>query len=97
MSREEARQRIVAALAARLFSDEQLRILRNARIEDEGDGPKLNSSAVALTEKQLADSIKLILEAAPSSLGEQELVQLRTILDPGPGAKRRHDRRTHLT
>ncbi|MGW0435022.1 hypothetical protein ACWDV4_21090 [Micromonospora sp. NPDC003197] len=86
MSREEARQRIVAALAARLFSDEQLRILRNARIEDEGDGPKVDGSAVVLTEQQLRDSIKLIFEATPSLLEERELVQLRKILDPGTGA-----------
>jgi hypothetical protein len=66
MSSAEARERFVAALMARLFSEEQMRLLRNARIED----LELKSAMEALTPKQIGDSIRLMLETNPSLLDE---------------------------
>jgi hypothetical protein len=80
MSSAEARDRFVAALMARLFSDEQLRILRDARIEY-GDGlHALESAAEAVTAQQVGESITLMLEANPSLLNEETLTELRRIL-----------------
>ncbi|MER6382527.1 hypothetical protein [Streptomyces sp. NPDC001127] len=80
MGSVEARERFVAALAAMLFSEEQLRILRNSRIEDE-DGPLGVDGAIeTLTPKQVGDSITLILEANPSLLDEETLVEIGEIL-----------------
>lgn len=83
MSSAEARDRFVAALMARLFSDEQLRILRDARIEY-GDGPHaLESAAEAVTAQQVGESITLMLEANPSFLNEETLTELGKILGIG--------------
>jgi|tagenome__1003787_1003787.scaffolds.fasta_scaffold20431752_1 hypothetical protein len=80
MSSAEARDRFVAALMARSFSDEQLRILREARIED-GDRPQvLESAADAITAQQVEESIMLMLEANPSLLTEETLTELGKIL-----------------
>ncbi|MFD8883051.1 hypothetical protein ACFV0H_11045 [Streptomyces erythrochromogenes] len=57
----EARERFVAALVARLFSEEQFRILRNARIEDEDGSSRLSGVLETLTPKQVEDSITLML------------------------------------
>jgi hypothetical protein len=76
MSSAEARDRFVAALMARLFSDEQLQILRDARIEY-GDGPHaLESAAEAVTAQQVGESITLMLEANPSLLDEETLTEI---------------------
>jgi hypothetical protein len=66
MSSAEARERFIAALMARLFSEEQLRLLSNARIEDS----ELTNAVEALTPKQIGDSIRLTLETNPSLLDE---------------------------
>ena len=80
MSSAEARDRFVAALMARIFSEEQLSILRNARIEDD-DGPlELESAAETLTAQQIGESITLMLEANPSLLDEGTLTELGKIL-----------------
>jgi hypothetical protein len=80
MSSAEARERFVAALAARLFSEEQLRMLRNSRIEDE-DGPlELNSTTEMPAAKQVGDIIRLMLEANPSLPDEETSVELGNIL-----------------
>ncbi|MEV6928147.1 hypothetical protein AB0M46_27140 [Dactylosporangium sp. NPDC051485] len=82
MSRAEARQRIVAALSARLFSEQQIAIVRNARIEDGGDTPELDSATLASMQKQIGESVQLILETAPALLGEDGMADLRKILGP---------------
>jgi len=83
MSSAEARDRFVAALMARLFSEEQLRILRDARIEY-GDGPHaLESAAEAVTAQQVGECITLMLEANPSLLNEEILTELGKILGIG--------------
>lgn len=83
MSSAEARERIVAALAARLVDEEHLRMPCNARVEDESGPSESNSARATLTTKQLGDSIKLVLESDPSLLGEEALVELRNILEAG--------------
>jgi hypothetical protein len=73
MSSAEARERFVAALIARLlsedarlFSEEQIRVLRNARIEDLDS----KSAMETLTPEQVGDGIRLLLEAKPMLLNE---------------------------
>ncbi len=81
MSSAEARERFVAALVARLFSEEQLRVLRNARIEDEGPALELTSAMETLTPQQLTESLTLMLEANPSWPDEETLAELERILE----------------
>ncbi|MFC4607117.1 hypothetical protein ACFO9E_04680 [Streptomyces maoxianensis] len=79
MSSEEAAAHFAAALMARLFSDDQMRILWNARIENENDS--LGLSAVGyLTPQQVEDGVRLILERNPSLLAEDSLGELGKIL-----------------
>lgn len=80
MSSAEARERFVAALVARLFSEEQLRVLRNARIEDDGPGLELVSAVETLTPQQLGESLTLMLEANPSWPDEETLAELEKVL-----------------
>ena len=79
MSSAKARERFVAALMARLFSEEQMRMLRNARIEDE-NGPLELSAMETLTPQQVGDSIKLMLETNPSLHDEATLAELGKVL-----------------
>ncbi|MFD0315608.1 hypothetical protein [Streptomyces flavalbus] len=78
MSSTEAWERFVAALMARLFSEEQMRILRNVQIKDEND--PLELSAVGALTPQLGDSIRLMLETNPSLLDEETLAELGRVL-----------------
>lgn len=79
MSSEEASARFAAALLAKLFSDEQMGILRNARIE--GEGGSLELSAVEqVTLQQVVDNARLILEANPSLLTRETLTELGKVL-----------------
>lgn len=80
MSSAEARERFVAALVARLFSEEQLLVLRNARIEDDGAALELASAVETLTPQKLEESITLMLEANPSWPDEETLTELESIL-----------------
>ncbi|MGW2885168.1 hypothetical protein ACWDDN_07330 [Streptomyces griseoruber] len=74
MSSAEARERLVAALKARLFSEEQLRVLRNARIEDGANSFELSSAIEGLTLEQLRDGIRSMVETYPEVLsGETSL------------------------
>lgn len=66
MSSDEARERFAAAVAARLFSDEQLRLLLDARIEGEADF--LEARTDTLTPRQVGDRIAAMLEADPALL-----------------------------
>jgi hypothetical protein len=80
MSSDEARERFVAALVARLFSDEQLRVLRNARIEDEGPALELARAMETLTPQQLGEGLRLMLEANPSWADEEMLAEIGKIV-----------------
>jgi len=79
MSSAEAQARYLAALAARAYSDEQMRLVTSANIVD-GEG-------LAELERSLAelpsDQVKSLLEAMatnPSMLGEDTLAELASIL-----------------
>ncbi|WP_144316985.1 hypothetical protein [Streptomyces sp. sk226] len=79
MDGEEASVRFAAALVAKLFSDEQMEILRNARIE--GEGGSLELSAVEqLTLQQVMGNVGLILEANPSLVTRETLAELGKLL-----------------
>jgi hypothetical protein len=77
MSSEEAQKRLVAALMARAlsdeakaFSDEQIRMLLNARVEDGDAFLAWKSSLEKLTPQEVEDRIHLMLETNPSFLEE---------------------------
>ena len=80
MSSAEARERLFLALAARLISDEQLRALRGARIEDGEGSPELERAVAALTPEQVGAGITLMLETHPSLAQAGSSAELRKIL-----------------
>ncbi|WP_459740612.1 hypothetical protein [Streptomyces sp. E-15] len=84
MSGAEARQRFAAALVTRMFSDEQLRILRNARIKDDVDPTELMSVMEVLRSEQFGERVKLALESNPSLTHEEKLAELGRILGTSP-------------
>ena len=79
MSSAEARERLLAALMDRLSSDEQLRILRSARIEDEDISPELARAMAALTPEHVGTQLQLALEADPSLAHDEAVAELRRI------------------
>ncbi|MFF2842451.1 hypothetical protein [Paenarthrobacter sp. NPDC057981] len=83
MGSTEARERFVAALIARAFSEEQLRLLRDAHIEDDGDSGDLRTAMESLTAQQVGKTITLMLEKDPSLLNQASLTELGTILGGG--------------
>ena len=70
MSRDEAEQRLLAALVARAFSDEQLRVLLGARIEDVDGHVGFRSLLEQFTPEQVEGHVNLMLEANPAFLDE---------------------------
>jgi hypothetical protein len=92
MSRAEAQARYLAALAARAYSDEQMRLVASANIVDgEGDGiTELERSLAELPPAQ----VRSLLEAMatdPTLLSEDTLAELASILgrrDPSTAEKR---------
>lgn len=79
MSSDEARARFVTAITARLVSDEQLEILRNARIEGH-DGPL---DLQSLTPDQIGQALTAMLEAKPSLLdADTAAAELGRLLGP---------------
>ena len=78
MSRTEARQLIVVALASNLFTEQQRQVVRAAGSDD---NPEPDAATVTLTEQQLGESVQLMLETTPSLLSEQSLNDLREILE----------------
>lgn len=83
MSSAEARDRFVAALMAKMFSEEQVRILRDARIEAGDRRMNLESAAETVTAEQVEQSIRSMLEANPTLLNAENLAQLGQILGIG--------------
>jgi hypothetical protein len=71
MSREAAQKRLAAMLAAAAFIAEQMRVLSNARIEDDAKFPELISAMERLTTQQVTDSINRLLEADASLLDDE--------------------------
>lgn len=79
MSRAEAQARYLAALAARAYSDEQMRLVESADIVDGDDLEQLQRSLAELP----ADDVKALVEAMatnPAMLGEETLAELASIL-----------------
>lgn len=72
MSTAEARERLAAALLTRAFSDEQLRLLRGARIVDGPEPDELERALQSLTAEQLEQGSRLLLESG--SLDELRLL-----------------------
>ncbi|WP_194821975.1 hypothetical protein [Micromonospora sp. S-DT3-3-22] len=80
MSTKEARNRFLAALVTRLYSEEQLRILREAQIEDVNGLLEVGSMVEALTAEQLWSAITALIEENPSLLGDGAQAELGKIL-----------------
>ncbi len=80
MSSAEARERFVAALVARIYSEEQLRLLRDARIEDESGPLEIASAMDRLTPEQLGNSIRLMLESHPSWPDHETMTEIGKLL-----------------
>lgn len=79
MSSAEAQARYLAALAARAYSDEQMRLVTNANIVDAADIAELKRSLAELP----AEQVKGLLEAMatnPSLLTEETLAELASLL-----------------
>ncbi|MCX5524709.1 hypothetical protein OG342_17855 [Streptomyces bobili] len=75
MSSEEAAARLSASIMARLFSDEQVRILRNARIEGDAGSLKL-SEGPNFTPQQIREGVRLALEENRSLLTKETIAEL---------------------
>jgi len=80
MSSAEARERLLAALMARLSSDEQLRTLRSARIEEPDIPVGLERAMAELTPEHVGTQIQLALEADPSLAHDEAVAELQRIL-----------------
>ena len=81
MSRAEAQARYLAALAARAFGDEQIRLVTSANIVDTEGLAELERSLAKLP----SDQVRSLLEAMatnPSMLGEDTLAELASLLGP---------------
>jgi hypothetical protein len=85
MSSAEARDRLIAALVARLFSEEQLNALHNAQIEDDYGTLELASAMENLTPQKLTESITAMLEANPSWPNDETLAELGKVLGHSKG------------
>lgn len=83
MSTAEARDRLVAALVARMFADQQLRVLRDARIGDDDPMVALLDAVETLTPEQLTASLQSMLALDPSSPDAATLTQLFARLSTG--------------
>jgi len=84
MSTDEAQQRLAAMLAAAAFIAQQMRLLSNARLEDDAAFPALKAAMEHLTTQQVTDSINLMLESNTNHLLDDALsVQLMTFFGGG--------------
>ncbi len=83
MTGAEARARYMLALAARAFSDEQMRVLAAADVVDDDDGyAELERAAAELPAHEAAALIAALTSS--SVLGEDVLAELRRILEYAP-------------
>ena len=81
MSSDEAQQRLLAALAARAFSDEQLRILLGAQIGESDPGMDLRDALEQLVPAEIEQQVTSMLDANPGLLDEFTKVFWNTGLD----------------
>lgn len=75
-----ARERFIGALLARAFSDEQLRLLSNAKFENDSDALDLQAAMEKLTPQRVGETLSLMLEKNPSLLERDSLAELATVL-----------------
>lgn len=80
MGSAEARERFIGALLARAFSDEQLRLLSNAKFENDRDALDLQAAMERLTPQQVGETLSLMLEKNPSLLERDSLAELATVV-----------------
>ena len=83
MGSEEAQRRIAAMLAASAFIAEQIRMLSNAQVEDDGDLPELQSAMEKLTAQQVTDSVNRMLEANTSLLDDRASAEFMRMFGGG--------------
>lgn len=81
MSSAEARARYLAALAARAYSDEQLRLISSADIVDTHDVAALERSLSALPPDQVGALLRTMV-TNPSLLEDDALAALASVLGP---------------
>ncbi len=79
MSSAEAQARMLAALAAQAFADEQLRLINNAEIID-GDGAEGAREALAKMPPELLGDLLKRLATNPNLLTEESLAELASVL-----------------
>lgn len=83
MSTVKARDRLVAAVVARMFADEQLRVLRDARISDDDPIIPLLNVVETLTPEQLTAGLQSMLALDPASPDAAMLTRLLSRLSTG--------------
>jgi len=88
MTSEEAQQRIVTILLAAALIAEQLRALRNSRIED-GDYQALKRAMDALSTQDVADAINRMLESDSSLLDDETEAKFVEVFLSGQSLKDR--------
>lgn len=82
MTDAEARARYMLALAAREFSDEQMRVLAAANVVDDNGYAELERASAELPAHEAATLIAAL--TSPSLLGEDVLAELHRILEDTP-------------
>jgi hypothetical protein len=85
MTDAEARARYMLALAARAFSDEQMRVLAAANVVDDNSYAELERASAELPAHEAATLIAAL--TSPSLLGEDVLAELRRILEDTPAVR----------
>ena len=81
MSRQEAMARIIAGLAATAYSDEQLRMVKSARIVDVEDYAEIEQALSQIPSEQL-QAVILKMVKNPALLEDGSLANLASLLNP---------------
>ena len=100
MTIDEAQQRLLAALVARAFSDEQVELLMRARIENAGGPLGFKSLMERFTPQEVEGHVSSLLEANPALLDEfvslfrgERIAGSASLPPEGRGSKWRKGRR----
>lgn len=81
MSPAEAQARLIAAAAARAYSDQQMRLVTNANIVDANGVDDIRRQPAQLPQEQLAALIEHMM-LNPAALEEESLANLASLLQP---------------
>lgn len=88
MSSAEAQARMIAAIAAQAFADEQLRLVNNAEIVDGDDADSVREAISKLPPEIVAELVKRMV-TNPSMFEEESLAELASVLArPADGSNR---------